>query len=328
MTKKIIIILIAFTFIFGCKDKKKDLLMPPVSGMAGEVVLVIDGKQWASDVGNEYKKIFLKEFPALPQAEPYFNLIHISSSAFSRIFKLNRDIVIVKIAEKFKEPKIIIQNNLWAKPQTIVNVVAPDDSTMATLVREKGDIIIDRLLKAEKERLVNNYKKYEKKEIRERLNKKFAVSMVVPKGYSIATDTSNFVWLSKEEPELSQGIFVYSYRKDADINLTTNFLVSKRNDFLEKYVPGQIIGSYMQTETQFEPFLRKIPINNKEVSELRGLWKVENDFMGGPFISFSIFNPKNNRVVCADAFVYAPKLDKRNYVRQLEAILSTLKLKD
>lgn len=328
MTKKITIILMLSIFIFGCKDDKKNLLMTNVTGKSGEVVLVIDGTQWGNTVGKEFKNKFLKAYPALPQTEPMFDLVHIPSSAFSKIFKTHRNIVIVKISSKYKDPKLIIQKNVWSKPQIVLSILASDDSTMATLIREKGDIIVDRIQKMERNRLVNNYTKYEEKELKGKLNKKISASIVIPKGYYLATDTSDFVWISKEEPELSQGIFIYSYSKDPKVELTTNFLVAKRNEFLKKYVPGQLIGSYMQTETQqHEPFTRNIEINKHKVCELRGLWRVENDFMGGPFISSSIVDSTNNRVVCADAFVYAPKLHKRDYIRQLEAILSTFKLK-
>jgi hypothetical protein len=59
---------------------------------------------------------------------------------------------------------------------------------------------------------------------------------------------------------------------------------------------------------------------------LRGLWKLENAFMGGPFINISLLDENRNRVVTVDAFVYAPGLDKRNYVREVEAILNTFKI--
>ncbi len=46
--------------------------------------------------------------------------------------------------------------------------------------------------------------------------------------------------------------------------------------------------------------------------------------MGGPFISLSTFDKERNRIVTVEGFVYAPKFDKRNYLRQVEAILYTL----
>jgi hypothetical protein len=66
--------------------------------------------------------------------------------------------------------------------------------------------------------------------------------------------------------------------------------------------------------------------NGEYLVELRGLWRLENAFMGGPFISHTILDEKNNRIVTVEGFVYAPSLDKRNYVRELEAILQTFEL--
>ena len=48
--------------------------------------------------------------------------------------------------------------------------------------------------------------------------------------------------------------------------------------------------------------------------------------MGGPFVSYSTVDEINNRVIVAEAFVYAPNKPKGNYMRKLEASLLTLRL--
>jgi hypothetical protein len=52
--------------------------------------------------------------------------------------------------------------------------------------------------------------------------------------------------------------------------------------------------------------------NGNYVREMRGLWEVKVDFMGGPFISWTMVDEKRNRIVTAFGFVYAPKIGKRN----------------
>ena len=61
----------------------------------------------------------------------------------------------------------------------------------------------------------------------------------------------------------------------------------------------------------------------RSIVELRGLWEAYNDFMGGPFVSHSFVSADKQYVITLDAFVYAPRFDKRNYLRQVEAILYT-----
>jgi len=80
----------------------------------------------------------------------------------------------------------------------------------------------------------------------------------------------------------------------------------------------------MSTEKRILPAYREFLRNNQYYTELKGLWRLEGDFMGGPFISLSTVDTIRNRVVTVEGYVYAPKNDKRNFLRQTEAILYTL----
>jgi len=65
-------------------------------------------------------------------------------------------------------------------------------------------------------------------------------------------------------------------------------------------------------------------LNNRYTVEMRGLWKTEGAFLGGPFVSYTTVDTIRNRVVTVDGFVYGGKKTKRNLIRQVEAILTTL----
>ena len=58
---------------------------------------------------------------------------------------------------------------------------------------------------------------------------------------------------------------------------------------------------------------------------LRGLWRVEGDMMGGPFVSHAQLDPSGQRVLVVEGFVYAPESNKANLIRRLEAALYTLR---
>ena len=60
--------------------------------------------------------------------------------------------------------------------------------------------------------------------------------------------------------------------------------------------------------------------------EMRGLWYMENDCMGGPFVSHSRVDTETNRVIVVEGFVYAPEKMKRGLIRRLEGSLYTLQL--
>jgi hypothetical protein len=48
--------------------------------------------------------------------------------------------------------------------------------------------------------------------------------------------------------------------------------------------------------------------------------------MAGPFISYSVIDKPNNRLVIVEGMTYAPSINKRDYMFELEAILKTLKI--
>ena len=57
---------------------------------------------------------------------------------------------------------------------------------------------------------------------------------------------------------------------------------------------------------------------------IRGLWNVQNDFMGGPYVINTILDEEHNRIIYMMAYVYAPEGKKRNILRQVENILYTV----
>ena len=58
---------------------------------------------------------------------------------------------------------------------------------------------------------------------------------------------------------------------------------------------------------------------------MRGLWESVNDMMGGPFYSFTFPSADGQYNITVDGFVYAPQEPKRDYLREVEAIVKTVK---
>ncbi len=76
---------------------------------------------------------------------------------------------------------------------------------------------------------------------------------------------------------------------------------------------------------EVEPDYRLFRLNGRLWAEMRGLWNVTGDFMGGPFVSYSTIDVRTNRVLTLDCYVYSPKLGKRNFLRSVEHILYNVK---
>jgi hypothetical protein len=326
MRKVIPIIPVFLILILVTCNREKQPLLPKVTGKPGEVIVVADPYIWDSEIGKSLNSILTQPFDALPQVEPSFDPIRISSSAFTNIFKSHRNIIIAKISPRNKKPRILVQRDVWAKPQIVINLFGADDSTTVEYLKMSGEKLLNLLDQAEINRTIINYRKNRAKGIDDSLRVKHQVSISVPMGYQVGVDSSDFVWISHELSDITQAILIYQYAYTDTNTFTPEYLINKRNEFTRKYVPGPVIGSFMIVEPSYPVSFHEYTKDNLYCAELRGLWKLENAFMGGPFINISLLDEKRNRVVTVDAFVYAPSLDKRNYVREVEAILNTFKI--
>ena len=126
--------------------------------------------------------------------------------------------------------------------------------------------------------------------------------------------------VAKYDTNTMQGVLIYKYPV-AGNDLTLNKIIARRNAILKDNVPGMFENTWMTTGTYMPPTLEFIRFRGRDFAQVRGLWEVENDYMGGPFVSHSFYSPDGSEIICAEAFVYAPKYDKRQYLRQVESIL-------
>ena len=315
------LVVLSFIF-FSCKSPVSK--METITGKSGEIIVVIGKEAWKDETGSLIRQILAQPQSSLPQAEPMFDLIDVPPEAFVKLFKSSRNILTVKISATYTEPKIEFANDTWANPQSVVNIQAGSMEDFKELFNANSDKIMGFFLKAEKDRLKDTYKKAYERATYNTLLDEFHIELYVPTGFNVVKKDSDFAWIRYDTPMITQNIFVYTYKYDSDSTFTSKFQIEKRNAFTKANVAGPLPGTYMTTETDVPQDFNILKYNGNYASEMRGLWKVENDFMGGPFISLTVLDASRRRVVTVEGNVYAPKNQKRNFLRQVEAMVYSL----
>lgn len=82
----------------------------------------------------------------------------------------------------------------------------------------------------------------------------------------------------------------------------------------------------MIIEDLIKPQITPTELAGNFALEARGLWRTEGDLMGGPFLSYTVYDEKNQQVIYLDAFMSAPNRKKRNSMFEMEAILRSLQM--
>lgn len=325
MKAKITIFLLMLLSSTSCMKKSGQIMHRNVTGKAGEMIVVMSKVAWDDKPGNLIRKSLAGAQTGLPQEEPLFDLIFVPHEGFKEIFLSTRNIVQVKISPIIENSGVIFANDVWAYPQATVQINARNNEEFEKLFTDNTSRIISYFLKAEQNRLVMNYNKLFEKSVYYSLEKKYGIFLKVAPGFNITTEGKDFSWARFESPEISQAIMIYTFPYKSDSTFTLNYLIHKRDSFLKANVPGPTKGSFMATEMLTEPTMTILEHNGNYAADIRGLWRVENDFMGGPFIMLAELDVSGQRVVVADGYVYAPGKDKRNLTRQVEAMVYSLK---
>jgi len=327
MKRHILLLSLALTSLLLSSCKEEPSQLPAISGKAGEIIVIATKTQWESDLGTTVRSVLADEFPQLPQKEPKFNLSNIPESGFNRMVRVHRNMLYLQIQDSC-QTGMKIRKDVWAAPQTMLIVTAPDEQSASQFIMENGETICSVFEKAERDRSIQSAMQFEDKSLRNMVSVSYGGSPYFPEGYSLKKQTEDFCWISYETSYTNQGIFIYRFPYEGTYQLTPAYLVNKRNEVMQENVPATTEGSYMITNPAVIPTYNRLSYNGIEFAELRGLWDTHNDFMGGPFVEHAMLSPDGQYIVVVEGFVYAPKFNKRNYLRSVEAILFSFKWRE
>ncbi len=300
-------------------------IMPNISGGAGEVLVVMDQSNWDNSTGQLLQDILKEEIPGLPQSEPLFDVLQVTAASFDGVYQFHRSIVLTKI-ESGLVPGIRFRENVWAKPQIMVQLEAPTGKELRELISENEERIQQFLIQYDRNRLIKNYRDSKDPAIQKEISVHHQVKLAIPRGYNMDFSKDEYTSVAIEAPDLSQVIQVYDFPAEGPQDLNTANIIEKRNTFTKMYVQGPRENSYMTISKLYEPIAYDLEVNKVKIIELRGLWDLENGFMGGPFISHSVYDAKRNRIVTVDGYVYHPNKKKRVKMKQLEAIIFSMEM--
>lgn len=324
---KKLISIFCLLLVLSCDEKKDNVrYLSASSGNINSISVVADNLLWEDKVGEAIRQTFAAPAKGLPTDEPMFSLKQIPTPVFNGFATRSR--IILKI-EKTDSTGIEIKENVYAKPQTVVVVKGKTDQDIINQIKEGEAKIIDAFTKrevAEKLRRIN--KSLLKDDVMEQA---LGFKVDIPSAYRIASTKDDFYWVRKSlSNNKTMDLMFYSYPLDAirKSDSTVVDIINMRDSMIAKGIPGED-GMQMITEKSYAPSIYESIIDNKPAYEIRGVWKIADDKipMGGPFINYAIEDKVNNRYLVAEGYVYAPSLDKREYVFELESIIKSIEIK-
>jgi hypothetical protein len=301
------------------------------TGRTNEILVVTNTKDmWEGEVGALVRKFFEQPLYGLPQPEPMFQLFNIADEAFNKVFKAQHNILIIDIRPGFEKALVETRSNYWSRPQRVIKITAPDTAAFRRTFNEHSTAFLEAYNKLEIERTNEQFKMARSVKLANIVKNKFGFGMQLPGGFVIGAEDNNFLWLRQNMQKVKQdvelGILIHEQPYIDTTVFAAGNILALRDSLTSTFIQGPSPGSYMVVSRGFVPpaFRWKDDYVTGFAVETRGLWMVKNDFMGGPFISYTFVDPKLERVITVDGYVYNPGDLKRNFIRQMEAIFHTI----
>lgn len=325
MMKRLILLLLPMlAFLTGSCDKS--YILPTASGRPYEVMVVMDSVEWNAPHGRALFDVLDTDVPMLPQSERSFRISQVEENRFDRLLNIFRNIIIVNIDRtQFTQTRMKFTRDKYALGQIVLTINSPSEESFREFCIKHRQDIVDFLTKMEMNRLVKQLKKEYSKKTQELAKEIFDCEVNAPKELHSFKKGKDFLWTTNNAPAGMVSMVMYSFPYEGPHIFNKEYLTHKRDSAMKENIPGEKPGMFMKTDTMCT-MVKPIVVHGKYAMEMRGLWYMENDCMGGPYVSHHRVDTENNRVIVIEGFVYAPEKMKRGFIRRMEGSLYTLKL--
>lgn len=312
------------------------------------IIVVMDSTLHDSETADALRTTFGKYLETLPNPEPLYtltfrdfrtneeledlrkfkNLIfagpiddNTNTSSFIRAILSDAVEERVHQGESFAFPL----ENQWYRDQWSLVLTSTGDAELASKIRTSEERLVDSALDVEFSRWQESiYRRHEQTQYSDSLWENYGWSVRIQHDYVQTVDTLNVVSFRRALPENQR--WMWGWWKDGveypDI-IDQDWINAARDSIMERYVQGTREGSYVTTEYSPKRAVETREINRDDrlrAWETLGTWRMTRDFMGGPFVNFTYYDPSTERLFMIEYGQFAPSVEKRRFVQQFRAM--------
>jgi hypothetical protein len=318
----------------ACDERTRPL--PSSGGGQDEVLVVMSKGHWDSPTGAAVRAILEQPILGLPQPERMFRVAQCQPKDFSSLLAVHHSVLYCDIGADTSAFEA--RRDVHARGQLLLRLAYPNAEAWLEGWKEESHDAVRALELHQRARIAGRLRKERDGALVGQLKSRFALTLDVPAGYQVRQLNDRFAWLQRDrivsgtglEHHVIEGVLIHAHAYFSDSTWSVPFLVDQRDSVTKAFVPGSAPGSYMVVQRAFEemnlmPIGNAVQLDGRFAYSMHGLFGMHGAKMGGPFVSLSTLDPSGSRVITVEGFVYAPQFDKRAYVREIEALLYSLR---
>ena len=327
-------------------------------GDVEEITVVSDSATWAGPVGEAIRAELAQPIATLPGNQGAFkvNFQPLTGRFFDQL-KLRRAVVFAAPVDaegdigEFLRSRVgegnlgavrggavsafNLRPDLWASGQLVVVATAADERALAREFLQRGPELRAAFNALARENTTGEmFARLRQEDLEADLLAERGYRVQIQHDYVQVQDTTataggvegSFVRYRRVLSDTWRDFFVFAadgvdaLPPEAEVDRITN-------DLLETFARGSLDSSYVQTDDQRPMTEARAEIAGRPARETRGFWYMTNDIMGGSFVRYAFVDPATRRLYVYYGMTFAPdrRLDKRSFLRQMEAVAYTFR---
>jgi len=342
--------LVLFAALTGCEAV---IGTPKAVGEIPEILVVADSTTWDGPVGEAIRAELAQTILTLPNNQGAFKLRHrpLTPRTYESIQRARNVIVAAPIDEQSRVGEFLreridagsqqairdgravginLRPDLWSENQLVVLATAADDRALTNQILQRGPELRDAYNElAHKATFRDMFNRGRQTILEDSLAAQKDWRIALQHDYLLVQDSSvsvdghagQFVRFRRVLMDTWRDFFVY-VEDDVQEVPPLEDLDPLTNGLLEVFAQGVFDSSYVQMDEQRPILHDTVSVADQDALETRGLWYMTNDIMGGAYLRYAFVDPESQRLFVYYGMVFAPnrKLDKREFVRQMEVI--------
>ena len=322
-------------------------------GDVEEITVVTDSTVWEGPVGEAIRAELGRPVTTLPGNQGAFKLnVQPLTERFFDQLKLRRAVVFAApvdaegeigdfIRARLGEDGIAqvrrggvaafnVRPDLWARDQLVVIATASSERELAREFLQRGPALREAFEALARESTSREmFARLRQEDLEQELLADQGYRVQVQHDYVRVQDTTataggldgQFVRYRRVLSDTWRDFFVFA--ADGVETLPSEAEVDRlTDDLLETFARGTLDSSYVQLDDQRPATADTTEIAGRPAREARGFWYMTNDVMGGAYVRYAFVDPATDRLYVYYGMIFAPdrRLDKRSFLRQMEAI--------
>ena len=330
-------------FFLNC-DAPKQL----ATGESDEILVFTDDTTWAA-LESILRETF-EDTVFTPQAEEWFTLRRMEFSHFDQ-FTTHKNRILVAplngegpVAQYLQaaldttvrrmvsenEEFVFTKFDQHARLQLTLYLTGSTLSTMRTSIANRSADLLyyfsNMALKRELS-IIAAESKYSKHEVEEDLLKKYGWTMTVSHDYDVAIDSASerFFWMRRATPaDMERWIFIHWIENASPDHLTDEFAFKLRNALTQRFLRTIEDEAYVET-APYNLEIQQVDFQGRFAYEMRGNWRFSDKTGGGPFVTYTFYDPGTRRIYLVDGSIFAPRVEKKKLILQVDGLLHTFR---